>query len=109
MERAAILGNGHMLEVAKALGVEAPHGAVGSGQNGAIEMSAAITPYTPPPDGFEALDAVMAKHIEAALGRTYGRIEGPYGAAKLLGINPHTLRARMRKLGVNWKRFRHTV
>jgi hypothetical protein len=24
----------------------------------------------------------------------------------LLAINPHTLRARMRKLGIDWRRFR---
>jgi transcriptional regulator with GAF, ATPase, and Fis domain len=48
----------------------------------------------------------MARHIEAALVRTHGRIEGATGAAKLLGINPHTLRARMRKLGLDWNRFR---
>ena len=52
------------------------------------------------------LDAAMAKHIEAALARTRGRIEGPYGAAVLLKINPHTLRARMRKLKIDWRRFR---
>lgn len=109
LERAAILGNGHTLEVAKALGVEAPHSGEGGVQGGAIEVPAAMTPSTPQLDGFEALDAAMARHIEVALGRTYGRIEGPYGAARLLGINPHTLRARMRKLGVNWKRFRQTV
>ena len=28
------------------------------------------------------------------------------GAARALGINPHTLRARMRKLGINWTKFR---
>lgn len=37
---------------------------------------------------------------------TQGRVEGPHGAANLLRINPHTLRARMRKLGIDWKRFR---
>ena len=37
---------------------------------------------------------------------THGRVEGPHGAAGLLRINPHTLRARMRKLGVDWRRFR---
>ena len=56
--------------------------------------------------GFATLDAAMARHIEAALIRTRGRIEGPYGAAALLQINPHTLRARMRKLGLDWRRFR---
>jgi hypothetical protein len=48
----------------------------------------------------------MARHIEAALVRTSGRVEGPRGAAALLGINPHTLRARMRKLGVDPRRHR---
>ena len=52
------------------------------------------------------LEAAMARHIESALQRSHGRIEGPDGAAKLLAINPHTLRARMRKLGINWSRFR---
>jgi hypothetical protein len=48
----------------------------------------------------------MARHIERALLESYGRIEGPLGAAARLGINPHTLRARMRKLHIEWKRFR---
>jgi transcriptional regulator with GAF, ATPase, and Fis domain len=52
------------------------------------------------------LAAIMARHIEAALIRSRGRIEGSGGAAALLNINPHTLRARMRKLGVDWRRFR---
>jgi transcriptional regulator with GAF, ATPase, and Fis domain len=52
------------------------------------------------------LDAAMTSHIEAALARTAGRIEGPFGAARLLAINPHTLRARMRKLGIDRRRFR---
>jgi len=55
---------------------------------------------------FPKLEAVLQSHIEAALRRTTGRIEGRTGAAALLGINPHTLRARMRKLGINWSSFR---
>jgi hypothetical protein len=49
----------------------------------------------------------MRRHIESALEATRGRVEGPYGAAGLLRINPHTLRARMRKLKIDWRRFRH--
>ena len=45
-------------------------------------------------------------HIEATLHETRGRVEGPHGAARLLRINPHTLRARMRKLNVDPRRFR---
>jgi len=52
------------------------------------------------------LDQAQARHIERALEETHGRIEGKGGAAELLDINPHTLRSRMKKLGVNWGRFR---
>ena len=52
------------------------------------------------------LDAAMARHIESALQAAGGQIEGSSGAAAMLGINPHTLRARMRKLNLEWKRFR---
>ena len=54
----------------------------------------------------QPLDNAMRSHIERALASTYGRIEGPFGAAKVLGINPHTLRARMRKLGIEWSKYR---
>ena len=61
------------------------------------------TPGTSEPTGF---DAAMHAHIEAALAASYGRIEGPLGAAARLRINPHTLRARMRKLGIDRQKFR---
>jgi transcriptional regulator with GAF, ATPase, and Fis domain len=54
----------------------------------------------------EPLEVVMRRHIEAALRETYGRVEGPHGAARLLQINPHTLRARMRKLQIDRRQFR---
>jgi transcriptional regulator with GAF, ATPase, and Fis domain len=98
MERAVILGNGERLEVAKALGVvPAPTGPASSSVR--APAGAADEPFLP-------LDRAMARHIEAALARTGGRVEGSRGAAALLGINPHTLRARMRKLGVDAWRHR---
>jgi transcriptional regulator with GAF, ATPase, and Fis domain len=48
----------------------------------------------------------MRAHIEAALHATNGRVEGACGAARLLQINPHTLRARMRKLKIDWAAYR---
>jgi transcriptional regulator with GAF, ATPase, and Fis domain len=93
MERAVILSDGHRLEVARALGPLPPP------RVGAPDPPAEATA------AFD-LDAAMAAHIESALARTRGRIEGEHGAAILLGINPHTLRARMRKLGIDWRRFR---
>jgi hydrogenase-4 transcriptional activator len=61
-----------------------------------------------PPNNGEVptLNRAMVDHIERALAASRGKIEGPQGAAALLSINPHTLRARMRKLGVDWSRFR---
>jgi transcriptional regulator with GAF, ATPase, and Fis domain len=52
------------------------------------------------------LDAAIKAHVTQALRAAHGRIEGPFGAAQRLGVNPHTLRARMRKLGINWNSFR---
>jgi transcriptional regulator with GAF, ATPase, and Fis domain len=57
----------------------------------------------------EPLVVVIRRHIESVLADTRGRIEGPYGAARLLGINPHTLRARMRKLKIDWRGFRRAT
>ena len=56
--------------------------------------------------GLATLDEALRRHIMAALEHTRGRIEGRRGAAALLAINPHTLRARMRKLGIDWAAFR---
>src|SRR5690606_23819824 len=55
---------------------------------------------------FATLDEAVRRHIETVLAETRGRIEGPSGAAAILGVNPHTLRSRMRKLGIDWNRFR---
>jgi hydrogenase-4 transcriptional activator len=92
IERAAILGGGRRLEVAAALGMNA--------------TAPAPSPQVPDPTRFPDLDEANRRHIEAALTRCDGTIEGPYGAAVLLNINPHTLRARMRKLGITPNQFR---
>jgi transcriptional regulator with GAF, ATPase, and Fis domain len=91
IERATILGNGRRLDVRSALGA----------------MKIGRSPSQARSGEFPKLDVVVQSHIESALQRTTGRIEGAGGAARLLGINPHTLRARMRKLKINWGVFRH--
>jgi len=55
-------------------------------------------------DGELHLDAVIIKHISRVMSRTKGKIGGPGGAAHLLGINPSTLRKRMRKLKIPFGR-----
>jgi len=42
----------------------------------------------------------MSLHIGKVLKLTKGKIHGSGGAAELLGINPNTLRGRMRRLGI---------
>jgi hydrogenase-4 transcriptional activator len=95
MDRAVLLGEGTRLQVRAAL---------------------APTPSRDqplPPDAesddrvvIEPLDTVMKRHIERALTAAGGRVDGPFGAARALRINPHTLRARMRKLHIDWARYR---
>ncbi|MBC7856676.1 MAG: sigma 54-interacting transcriptional regulator [Pirellulaceae bacterium] len=104
IDRAAILGDGKSLEVAKSLGF------------GITPPQPAPPPPTyyevttddlrQPSPGIASLDTAMQQHIEKALSATRGKIEGRGGAAEVLGINPHTLRARMRKLGISWSKFR---
>jgi formate hydrogenlyase transcriptional activator len=50
--------------------------------------------------GAATLEEVERTHIRQVLDRTGWRIEGDHGAARLLGLNPSTLRGRMRKLGI---------
>ena len=59
-----------------------------------------------PLPGAATLAALQRRHIEATLVQTAGRVEGPFGAARILGLNPNTLRGRMRKLGIDPRRFR---
>ena len=51
-------------------------------------------------EGGEALAELEQHHIRQLLQKTGWRIEGKKGAALLLGLNPSTLRARMRKYGI---------
>ncbi|MFC1857235.1 sigma-54 interaction domain-containing protein [Thermodesulfobacteriota bacterium] len=52
----------------------------------------------------ENLDAEISRHIRRVLSKTQGQVSGPDGAAALLGINPSTLRNRMKKLGIDYGR-----
>ena len=97
MDRAVLVGQGRELNVSAALGQSPRPPAIATQ---AIPAEAARSA------GIEPLDVVVRRHIEAALRATHGRVEGPYGAARLLRINPHTLRARMRKLDIDRRAFR---
>ncbi|MCT4625759.1 sigma 54-interacting transcriptional regulator [Halodesulfovibrio sp.] len=66
------------------------------------ETASAATRLPPVDTGntFPTLDEVMRLYIEKTLAHCNGKIEGTDGAAQLLGINPSTLRHRMRKLNI---------
>jgi formate hydrogenlyase transcriptional activator len=52
------------------------------------------------PSGLASMDDIERSHIIAVLNQTRWVIEGPNGAAKILQLNPNTLRHRMKKLGI---------
>jgi transcriptional regulator with GAF, ATPase, and Fis domain len=95
MDRAVLIGQGRTLNVIAALG----QGPLTSPPPPARDSEAASVAT------IEPLDVVIRRHIEAALSATHGRVDGPHGAARLLRINPHTLRSRMRKLSIDRRRF----
>jgi transcriptional regulator with GAF, ATPase, and Fis domain len=95
MDRAVLIGQGRMLNIASALG-----------QGSLPTNTSPPRPSEQTPGAIAPLDVVIRQHIEAALEATNGRVEGHHGAARLLRINPHTLRARMRKLKIDWQAFR---
>jgi len=46
------------------------------------------------------LDSLISNHIKSVVARTSGKIHGPGGAAEILGVNPSSLRNKMRKYGI---------
>ena len=99
LERALILSPGPWVEVSQS----APPG----GWPLAILPSDATSPPAPAADGHsihhlavKTLRNQERDHILAALAQTGGRVSGRQGAALLLDINPKTLEARMKKLGI---------
>jgi transcriptional regulator with GAF, ATPase, and Fis domain len=51
-----------------------------------------------------SLDEMTVQHIRQALEMAGGKINGPGGAAEILGLHPNTLRTRMNKLGIPYGR-----
>jgi formate hydrogenlyase transcriptional activator len=93
IERAVILSSGPMLTVE-------PH---------ALRMPTAATAAVATPNGTASpasgdtartLAESQRRHIIHALEQCNWVIEGPRGAATMLGLHPNTLRSRMKKLGI---------
>jgi hypothetical protein len=52
----------------------------------------------------DKMEDVLADHIRQVLTRTEGRIHGENGAAAILGVNASTLRNKMNKLGIHFRK-----
>jgi hydrogenase-4 transcriptional activator len=63
-----------------------------------------VLPSPDKKDKIVKLDQLVKDHIQGVLETTHGKIYGPGGAADILGINANTLRNRMNKLGIAYKR-----
>jgi DNA-binding NtrC family response regulator len=85
VERSAILGKPAALEAAEPPAVQASPAAA----KPAVVAPAAGT-----------LEDIERNHILRVLEQTRWAIEGERGAARILGLNPSTLRGRLRKLGI---------
>lgn len=89
IERAIIIHEGKPLSFEDIIGLPGHSG-------GETRLRSAVANLT--------LSEMEADHIRQALEKTGGRIEGARGAAALLGMNPGTLRHRMRKLKIPFGR-----
>jgi formate hydrogenlyase transcriptional activator len=86
IERAAILARGPIVEIDEA-----------------IEQRLLPSDHPLPST---SLQDVERAHILRVLAETHGIIEGPKGAARILGLHPNTLRFRLQKLGIKHSRRR---
>jgi formate hydrogenlyase transcriptional activator len=96
IERAVILSPGPNLLVGRDL---LPGPSSGPKEKPAIPFHER-SPASPEPPRLSTMEELERDHILAALEQTEGVIEGPKGAAQILGLHPNTLRHRMHKLGV---------
>jgi formate hydrogenlyase transcriptional activator len=81
LERACVLAQGARVEIVDGLGTGAPD------------------PTAAAPD-LRTLDDVERDHVLRVLSATNGVIQGPRGAAQVLGLHANTLRSRMERLGI---------
>jgi PAS domain S-box-containing protein len=96
IERAVILARAPLLRVEDVL---PPAAARGATPPAPMPSSGPQTPPRP-----KTLGELEREHIAAAVHAAGGKIDGPGGAAELLGLHANTLRSRMEKLGIQRSR-----
>jgi transcriptional regulator with GAF, ATPase, and Fis domain len=94
IERAAVISIGRRLQLPEGWGVSLPAVSIGSIEAPEIRPAIGSAPRE------ATLQDLERSHILQILQQTRWRVEGPKGAAAILGLNPSTLRSRMHKLGI---------
>jgi formate hydrogenlyase transcriptional activator len=107
IERAAILSQRSVLE----LGADTVPLLTAAGSPAMVDERSAggASESLPPLEPTAAtLEEIERNHIVAILNQTQGVVEGPRGAAKILGLHPNTLRHRIQKLGLKRSAYRES-
>jgi len=99
IERAVILCQEPILELNPDLGPISRHEVMPRARERPSEAEPAAYSSLASPT-VSTLKEVERRHILAVLKQTDGVIEGPKGAARILNVNPNTLRHRISKLGI---------
>ncbi len=100
VERLAILATGPVVDVDARLLAGLPGAPPPAGAPSAAAYAAASAAG----QGTPTLEQLERAYILDTLRDTGGVVEGPAGAARRLGLNPNTLRSRMKKLGIATRR-----
>ncbi|MCH8851605.1 MAG: sigma 54-interacting transcriptional regulator [Planctomycetes bacterium] len=98
IERAMILCDGTCLtvEVTEPVPSRASESVAASAQGAAPALQSVELP-----PAVSTLEDAQREHIRRALQKTGGVVDGPGGAAAILGLKPSTLRSRMKRLGIH--------
>jgi transcriptional regulator with GAF, ATPase, and Fis domain len=103
IERAMVLARGPALELPPDCLLDPGPSSVSSGRS-----SVAVPSDLPVSAASGSLEEVRRQHLVRALEQCDWVIEGPGGAARMLGLQPSTLRSRLKKLGVQQRPPRAT-
>ena len=95
IERAAIITQGTKLRLLDSL------------ESRPVIQELQVAPAAPRGDSVQTLTESQRSLIISTLEKTYWRVEGPDGAAALLGVHPNTLRSRLKKLGIEKPKFKN--
>jgi transcriptional regulator with PAS, ATPase and Fis domain len=81
-------------------------------ENNSLELSFSIQPTSSETDPFHdlpTLDEIQCRYIRYILERTKGRVGGPEGAARILGMKRTSVNSRIKKLGLKTTEVKKTM